>query len=169
MSTGEVLADSFDRVRDSVEAATAGLDPEQLTRRLDPDANTIAWLVWHLTRIQDDHLLGAAGIDQVWRTQGWAERFALGFETDDNGYGHTSEQVAAVRPRSADLLVGYHNAVHQQTRAFVEHLGPSDLDRVVDRNWDPPVTLGVRVVSVLSDTLQHAGQAAFIRGVIERS
>lgn len=166
MTPGELLVDAFDRIRDAVTESVDGLSTEQLTQRIDDQANSIAWLVWHLTRIQDDHVADAAQIGQVWQSQGWVDRFELPFDASATGYGHGSEEVAAVRPASASLLVGYHNAVHDQTVGYVKDLDPADLDRIVDDKWTPPVTLGVRLVSVISDDLQHAGQAAFIRGVI---
>jgi hypothetical protein len=95
------------------------------------------------------------------------ERFDLPFTAAATGYGQTSEDVAAVHAGS-DLLLGYHDAVHEATLAFVRGLGDADLDRVVDTNWNPPVTLGVRLVSVISDDLQHAGQAAYARGLVDR-
>ena len=67
-----------------------------------------------------------------------------------------------------DLLLGYFEAVHQRTLSYVRGLSDGDLTRVVDTSWDPPVTLAVRLVSVLSDDLQHAGQAAFLRGILKR-
>lgn len=168
MSTRDLLVDAFDRIGDLVTRTTDGLSADQLAYRIDARANTIAWLIWHLTRIQDDHVAGAAGVEQVWHEQGWMDRFGLPFDAAATGYGQTSDEVAAVRPESAGLLVGYHDAVRQQTRSFLERLDDSDLDRVVDERWDPPVTLAVRFVSVISDNLQHAGQAALIRGIIER-
>lgn len=169
MTSADLLVDAFDRVRDVVHAAVDSLTPEQLAFRVDPDANSIAWLVWHLTRVQDDHVSDVAGTDQVWTSRGWAERFALPFEEKAIGYGHSSSEVAAVRVDSAELLTGYYDAVHEQTIRFVERLTDAELPRVVDERWDPPVTLGVRLVSVISDDLQHAGQAAFVRGIIERA
>jgi hypothetical protein len=145
-----------------------GLTAEQLAFRVDPGANSIAWLVWHLTRIQDDHVADAAQAEQVWTSQGWVERFGLPLDPLATGYGHRAADVAAVRVASGELLVGYHDAVHQQTTRYVEGLGDADLARIVDRSWDPPVSLGVRLVSVLADDLQHAGQAAFVRGVVQR-
>ncbi len=47
-------------------------------------------------------------------------------------------------------------------------LQPADLDVVVDERWDPPVTLGVRLVSVVNEVNQHVGQAAYVRGLLER-
>ena len=96
------------------------------------------------------------------------ERFGLPFHPRDTGYGHRADEVAAVRVESGELLVGYHDAVHQQTTRLVQGLDEADLDRIVDRSWDPPVSLGVRLVSVIADDLQHAGQAAFVRGILQR-
>ena len=168
MTSAELLVDAFERIRDDVHGAVGGLAPEQLAVRLDPDANSIAWLVWHLTRIQDDHVAAAAHVEQVWTSAGWIERFALPFEPWATGYAHSSADVAAVTVDSGDLLLEYHDAVHAQTIRFVQGITDADLDRVVDDSWDPPVTLGVRLVSVINDNDQHAGQAAFVRGVLQR-
>jgi hypothetical protein len=167
MDIADLLVDAFGRVREAVHGAVTGLTEEQLAARLDLEANSIAWLVWHLTRIQDDHVADVAGTEQAWMAEGWADRFGLPFPQAETGYGHSSAQVAAVRV-SADLLVGYHEAVFGHTVKYVRGLGEADLDRVVDEHWDPPVTLGVRLVSVVDDDLEHAGQAAFVRGVLER-
>jgi uncharacterized damage-inducible protein DinB len=141
------------------------LSPEQLAARVD-GANSIAWLVWHLTRIQDDHVAAVAGRPQRWTADGWFDRFTLPFDPRATGYGHTSEEVDAVRVASGDLLAAYYDAVHDQTIAYVEGLADADLDTVVDESWDPTVTLGVRLVSVISDDLQHVGQAAILRGIV---
>ncbi len=167
MKAIDLLVDGFGRVRDVVHGAVRGLTQSQLQLRLDPDANTIAWLVWHLTRVQDDHVADVAGTEQVWHSGGWAERFDLPFARHATGYGHSARDVAAVRA-SAQLLLDYHDAVYSQTISFVQRPSDEDLSRVVDPRWDPPVTLAVRLVSVISDDLQHAGQAAFIRGVVTR-
>jgi hypothetical protein len=169
MSSAQLLTDAFDRIRGVVHGVVRGLTPEQLAFRVDDGANSIAWQVWHLTRVQDDHVADVAGIAQAWMSDGWADRFGLPFDPVDTGYGHSGDEVAAVRVNSGDLLTGYHDAVHAQTVAYVKTLTDDDLARVVDRSWDPPVTLGVRLISVISDDLQHAGQAAFVRGVIQRS
>ena len=168
MNSAELLVDAFGRIRGVVHRVVDGLTAEQLAMRVDPEANSIAWLVWHLTRIQDDHLADAFQTGQVWTSQGWVERFGLPFDPTDTGYGHRAADVAAVRVASGELLVGYHDAVHQQTTRLLEGLDPADLDRIVDRSWDPPVSLGVRLVSVVADDLQHAGQAAFVRGLLQR-
>ncbi|MFD1146486.1 mycothiol transferase [Saccharothrix hoggarensis] len=161
----DVLLDGFQRISQSVERVLDGLTPEHLTHRVGGTANPIAWLVWHLTRVQDDHVGDVAGTEQVWTADHWAKRFALPLPTDDTGYGHDSDQVAAVTA-PADLLLDYHRAVHDRTAAYVRALSAEDLTRVVDESWDPPVTLAVRLLSVIEDDLQHVGQAAFVRGVL---
>ncbi len=166
MTTAELLADAFGRIREVVHHAADGLTAEQLAFRPQPDANSIAWLIWHLTRIQDDHIADVAGTEQVWTAGGWAERFGLPFDDTQTGWGQNAEAVGAVRVRTAELLTGYHDAVHNASLAVVRTVTDADLDRVVDERWDPPVTLGVRLVSVLADDLQHAGQAAYLRGLI---
>jgi hypothetical protein len=168
MTSAELLVDSFGRIREVVHRVVDGLSPEQLVFRVDPEANSIAWLLWHLTRIQDDHLADAFQAEQVWTTQGWVERFGLPFDPRDTGYGHQADDVAAVQVDSGELLVGYHDAVHSQTTGYVSRLTDADLGRTVDRSWDPPVTLGVRLVSVIADDLQHTGQAALVRGILQR-
>jgi uncharacterized damage-inducible protein DinB len=168
MTSAELLVDMFERIREDVHGAVRGLTPDQIALRIDADANSIAWLVWHLTRIQDDHVAAAARVEQVWTSAGWIERFGLPFEPWATGYAHSSADVAAVTVDSGDVLLDYHDAVHAQTIRFVEGITDADLDRIVDEAWDPPVTLGVRLVSVINDNTEHAGQAAFVRGIVLR-
>jgi|SRR5690349_4446446 uncharacterized damage-inducible protein DinB len=166
MKTAELLADALGRVPEVVHEVAAGLTPEQLAWRPQPTANSICWLIWHLTRVQDDHIAEVAGAEQVWTAGGWADRFALPLDKSATGWGHTPDEVGAVRVESGDLLTGYHDAVFEQSLRFIEGLTDRDLDRIVDDRWDPPVSLGVRLVSVIDDDAQHAGQAAYLRGLI---
>jgi hypothetical protein len=162
-----VLRDGFGRLPGLVHGVVEGLSVEELAVRLDAESNAIAWLVWHLTRIQDDHIADAGSSEQVWISDGWIERFGLPFDPSATGYGQSNEEVGAVRVESS-LLAGYFDAVYARSTRFIDGLDDADLDRIVDTRFDPPVTLGVRLVSVLSDDLQHAGQAAFIRGIVLR-
>lgn len=168
MSSADILKDAFDRIRETVHEAVDGLGPDELTYRVDDGANSIAWLVWHLTRVQDDHIADVAGLPQVWTAKNWVDRFDLPFAPDATGYGDGADEVSAVRVKSGELLTGYHDEVYQQTIDYLRTVTDDDLPRIVDTRWDPPVTLGVRLVSVVSDDLQHAGQAAFLRGVLLR-
>ncbi len=167
-TTSELLQDGFERIAGSVHAVLDGLDADTLAVQVEPGTNSIAWLVWHLTRVQDDHVAGAAGTEQVWTARGWHHRFGLPFEASAIGYGFSAADMARVRDVDAGQLAGYYDDVHAATVDYLATLADADLDRVVDENWDPPVTLAVRLVSVLNDDLQHAGQAALVRGVLER-
>jgi hypothetical protein len=166
MSVSELLADGFGRIREVVHEVLDGLSIDDLAFRADAQANSIGWLVWHLTRVQDDHVAAAFGLQQVW-PEGWQQRAALPYLPMEIGYGQDPAVVPAVR-LPAEFLAGYHDATYAQTISVVRGLRDSDLPKVVDRGFTPPVTLSVRLVSVLSDDLQHAGQAALIRGLIER-
>ncbi|MFF2200246.1 DinB family protein [Streptomyces sp. NPDC058145] len=165
MHAKDILIDGYGRIQEEVHAALEGLGPDELHFRPAPGANSAAWLVWHLTRVQDDHVADAFGLDQVWLSQDWEKRFGLDLPRHDTGYGHGPEKVAKVRVESAGLLTGYYDAVHEQTLGALRGLAAKDLERIVDERWDPPVTLGARLVSVLSDDLQHVGQAAYLRGL----
>lgn len=165
MTPADLLIDSFGRVLEDGLAVLDGLSAKELAHRPGTDSNSIAWLIWHLTRVQDDHVAEVAGLEQVWTAQGFCERFGLPLEESDIGYGHTPAQVAVVRA-DADLLASYLRAVHEQTVGWLPGVAAEDLDRVVDERWDPPVTLGVRLVSVVNDDTQHVGQAAYLRGLL---
>jgi uncharacterized damage-inducible protein DinB len=168
MASSEVLIDAIDRIQQVVHRVIKGASTELLTYRPDADANSVAWLIWHLTRVQDDHVADAFGTQQVWTSGGWANRFALPFDDAATGYGQSSDDVAAVGV-GADLLGGYHDAVHDRTVELLKTVTDDDLARVVDESWNPPVTLGVRLVSLIADDLQHVGQASYVRGLAERA
>ena len=164
----ELLTEAFDRIREIVHIELEDATAEVLTFRADPKANTVAWLVWHLTRVQDDHIAELAGEEQVWTADGWADRFDLPFDAAATGYGHSAAEAAVIRTE-ATLLMGYYDAVHTRTIAYLRTLTDPDFARIVDTSWNPPVTLAVRLVSILSDDLQHAGQASYVRGLAERA
>ncbi|WP_104181277.1 DUF664 domain-containing protein [Arthrobacter sp. B0490] len=166
MTPADVLAEAYSRLPDLVRDAVDGLDADQLALRPGGSGNPIVWLVWHLARVEDSHFAEAFGHDQLWLTRGYADRWELPLDRDDTGYGHSSDQVDAVRVGSVQQLLDYFDAVHGLAQDLVAGLDDEDLSRVVDERWDPPVTLLVRLVSVIDDAVQHAGQAAYARGIV---
>jgi len=166
VDVASLLVELYGRIPPLAHSAVEGVEMDRLTEPPAPGTNTIAWLVWHLARVQDHHVAELLGSEQRWVDGDWAGRFGKDPDPSDTGYGHTAEQAAAVRPQSADALLEYLGAVHARTLAMLEGLVADDLDRIVDRRWDPPVTLGVRLVSIADDCLQHAGQAAYVRGLL---
>lgn len=162
----DLLRDAFTRLIEHVDAITDGIDDGVLTYRPTPEANTVAWLLWHSARVQDAQVADVAGVEQAWTAGGWVDTFGLDLPREDTGYGHSADDVAKVQA-TAQNLVGYYRAVHELTLAYVARLDADELERVIDENWDPPVTVGVRLVSVIDDCAQHLGQAAYVRGIVE--
>lgn len=160
----ELLRDAFTRLIEHVDTLTDGLPDEVSFYRPTPAANSIAWLIWHSARITDAQMADIAGIDQVWFTGGWADRFTLDLPRDAHGYGHTADDVGRVRA-PAGLLAGYYHAVHRMTLSYIAGIDVAELARVVDANWTPPVTASVRLVSIIDDCAQHLGQAAYLKGI----
>ena len=167
MHASDLLTDAVQRVRELVHETAHGLDTDELARRPDDRGNSIGWLLWHLTRIQDDHVAAMSDEQQLWITGDHAT--ALGFEPDpgDHGYGQTPAQAAAVRISDPARLLEYHDAVAARSVERLATTSDGDLDRVVDDSYDPPVTAGVRWVSLVSDCIQHVGQAAYARGLLD--
>lgn len=166
MDVSGLLLDLYGRVGPVAREAVEGLDAEQLHRQPGKGANTIGWLVWHLARVEDAQIAELLERPQVWEEGEWAARFGLEPDPSNHGYGHSEQEMLAVRPVSSEALLEYLDAVEARTTSMLSELEPGDLDRVVDRNWDPPVTLGVRLISVADDCLQHAGQACYARGLM---
>ncbi|MGH9021929.1 MAG: mycothiol transferase, partial [Acidimicrobiia bacterium] len=165
MDIAPLLLELYGRISPLAREAIDGIDLDRLTEAPAPGANTVAWLLWHLARVQDDHVAELLGSDQIWAGGDWARRFGVDPDPSNTGYGHSAEDAAAIRPESSGVLLEYLDVVWDRTRAMLENLVPADLDRIVDQRWDPPVTLGVRLVSIADDSLQHAGQAAYLRGL----
>ena len=163
----ELLRDAFTRLIEHVDDITDGLTDQESTYRPSPNANSIAWLLWHSARVQDVQVADVAGVQQVWTRDGWVGRFGLDLPADDTGYGHSPEDVAKVQA-PADLLAGYYHAVHKLTLEYIASVTGEELARVVDTNWDPPVTASARLVSVIDDCAQHLGQAAYVLGIAHR-
>lgn len=166
MDVAVLLLELFGRIPPLAREVVDAVSTERLTESLVPGANSIAWLVWHTARVQDCHVSELLDGDQVWVEGDWAAGFGLTADPYNSGYGNTAEEMQAVRPVTPGVLLDYLDAVDRRTRAFLEGLSAADLDRVVDRNWDPAVTMGVRLVSIADDSLQHLGQAAYVAGVL---
>ncbi len=167
MDVAALLLEFYGRIPPLARDAVDGLDLATLTKSPSPGRNTIAWLIWHSARVQDHHVAELLDADQIWIGDDWARRFGLDPDPSNTGYGHAAPDVVAVRPERPEVLVEYLDAVDRRTRTLLERVTPAELDRIVDRRWDPPVTLGVRLVSIADDCVQHLGQAAYLRGLLE--
>ena len=164
MDVRGLLTEGFGRITELYADLVADLDETTLHERPGGTGNPIGWLLWHLARAQDDHVAALADEPQVWEQ--WQGRFGLPNGTDDIGYGHTSEQVDALRIDDPALLGEYHHEVTLATARYLQTVDEAELEREVDQRWDPPVTAGVRLVSIQGDCLQHLGQAAYVKGLL---
>ncbi len=167
MDCKDLVVDGLSRVEESLHMTLDGLTAEQLAFRPAEHANSIGWLAWHLSRVEDDHVADLAGTSQAWIADGWHARFNRPADQHDTGFGHAPQDVARLRPESSQVLLDYYAAVHQRSIAYLSQLSCEAMQRVIDTRWDPPVTVGVRLISVVNDATQHVGQMAYIRGLIE--
>ena len=168
MNVSEVYLELHGRISPLIRATVDGLDTATLTLAPKPGTNPVGWLVWHLTRVQDHHVSEVLDQPQLWVSDDWSARFGLTPDPWNLGFGHQTPDIATVKPESAQALIDYYDAVYARTRPILEGLTPEALSEVVDDRWDPPVTLGVRLISVADDSLQHVGQAAYVRGLVEQ-
>jgi hypothetical protein len=168
MDTRAVLMDAVERIGQGVHRLLEETDRQVLMYRADDEANSIAWLVWHLTRGQDSQIADVYSREQVWTAEGWVDRFGLPFSRAATGYGHSSQEVATVDV-SAQLLSEYYVATQKVTLAQIAATSDADLDRVIDTRWDPPVTVGVRLISIIDDDVKHLGQAEYVKGLARRA
>ena len=168
MEGTKLLADALGRIKGGLERALTGVSLEELHRLPQSDCNSIAWLAWHLTRVQDDHISSLASREQAWTDEGWHTRFGLEPDPSNVGWGHTPEQVAAFRSPDAQTLLDYHAAVMKRSTGYLATLGPADLGRVLNEpQWATSVTVGVRLVSVVNDGTEHMGQINYLRGLFQ--
>lgn len=168
MEPKDVVCDGLDRIRQILRRSLTGLTLEEVHRQPSQDTNSIAWLVWHLTRVQDNGVSGLFDAEQAWIVDGWHAQFQMAPDPDNEGFGHTPAQVAALRTPSVQTLLDFHEAVSARSKAFVSQLTPAGFDRTLNEpEYQPLPTVGVRLVSLLSDNLQHAGQVAYLRGLFQ--
>lgn len=165
MDSIEVLRDATDRPGQALAMFVDRLDPVLLNAHRGEHPNSIAWLLWHAARQMDVQLAHLAATDQVWAEQGFRERFALPKVGDTIGYGHSPEQARQIRVDDAGLLVDYLRATSSAMQDYLGTLGTGDLDTVVDDSYDPPVTIGVRLISIIDDAVAHVAQAAYVTGM----
>ena len=168
MKWQRLLIDGYGRILEEVGRALNGLSQEDLNWQPHPDCNSMGWLAWHLTRVQDGQIADLAGEEQVYIKDGWYSRFKRAADPEDVGFGHSSEQVAAFRSPDIDTVLDYHRTVLERTTSYINSLSDVDLDRELNEPWFQPLpTVGVRLISIMSDSLQHAGQIAYVRGLLK--
>lgn len=166
MNSIEILTDLAQRPVDAAKRLPA-LTAEQLNSHPGDHPNSIAWLLWHSGREVDVQLSDLTGDEQMWEQ--FREGFGLGESGDAVGLGHTPEQAAGIKVDDQQLLVDYVEATLSALGRYVGELSETDLSEVIDENWTPPVTRGVRLASIIDDAAVHVGQAAYAAGALNHS
>ncbi len=168
MDWQELLTDGYDRILQGLETALDGLTQGDLKQQPHPDCNSMGWLAWHLTRVQDHHIADLIGEKQLWVKDGWHARFNRAPDASDTGFRYSSEDVAEFEAPDVETLLEYHSAVLERSKGYIATLSAGDLDQELNEPWFQPLpTVGVRLVSVMSDGLQHVGQIAYTRGLLK--
>ncbi len=166
MECKDLLTDGYGRILGILERTLKELTEDDLNWQPQPDSNSIGWLTWHLTRSQDGTVAALMGEEQLWTKDGWHAKFNRPSDPKDRGFGNSPEQVAAFKSPDIETLLSYHRAVLERSKSYFLTLSNSDLDRELgDIQSQPVPTVGVRLISVLADSLQHAGQMAYVRGL----
>lgn len=168
MKWQELLIDGYGRVLELLEPALKDLSREDLDRQPHPDCNSIGWIAWHLTRGQDAQIASLRNGEQVWLKNKWYEKFHRAADTEDTGFGHSAEDVAAFKSPDPEVLLDYYRATLEQSKKYLAALTLADLDSKLDESlYQPPPTVGVRVISIMADCLQHSGEIAYLRGLLK--
>jgi len=165
MEWQQLIIDTYERISQVLEKALDGLTVDELNQQLHPDCNSMGWLTWHLTRGQDRAIADLMCEEQLWVKDKWHARFNRPPDPPDTGFGHSLEDLAAFKSPDVQTLLAYHHAVLERTKHYISNLSGTDLDRELDHPRFP--TVGVRLVAVISDNLQHAGQVAYVHGLLK--
>jgi len=166
MTWQDVLIDGYKRIPGSVEHVAKGLKQADLDWRPAKDANSIGWTLWHATRGEDAQISDLMGEKQLWIADGWHKKFDRPADPGDTGFGHKPKQLAAFKSPPASVLIGYQKAVTKRSIKYLKSLKSSDLARELNEPWFQPLpTVGVRLMSILEDSVLHGGEASYIRGL----
>ncbi|HEY7166615.1 MAG TPA: DinB family protein [Candidatus Binatia bacterium] len=167
MESAGLVLDALGRVREMVREALKDLSADEL---LAPPKPHIAWLTWHIARVQDANFSGLIAKPQLWISGGWHARFRMPPDPKDYGSGHrqTPAQVDAFTVTDKGLLLGYHDAVFARTKEYLSTVTNADLNRVLNEpQYQPLPTLSIRLASVINCNTRHAGQIEYLRGLVK--
>lgn len=168
MELSDILSAGYGNVLRALGYTLEGLNEDDLNWQPKPDSNSIGWLVWHLTRWQDVMVSSFMGEEQIWIKDKWYQKFGRPADDKDHGLGHKPEDLAGFKSPDAETLLGYHKAALERSNRYFATVTTADLDKVFEGTpFKPPPTVGMMLMGTLSDGLQHAGQASYVRGLRE--
>ncbi|MFC2060072.1 DinB family protein [Chloroflexota bacterium] len=165
MECWQLIVDTYERSSQALERALEGLTQDDLNQQPNPDSNSMGWIVWHLTRIQDRAIADLTGEEQLWIKDTWHSKFNRPADPQDVGVRHMPEDLAAFKSPDVQTLLAYHQAVLQVSKRYISNLSQTDLDRWLGH--PRYATVGARLVVLISENLQHAGQVAYVHGLLK--
>jgi len=165
MEFQQLLVGVFEQASQTLEKALDGLTQDELNYLPNPDCNSIAWLTWHLTRVQDSAISSLMGREQCWIADKWYSKFGRNPDPNDRGVGHSSEDVSNFKSPDSKTLLDYYCAVFKHTKEYISKLSTAELGREIDNPRSPLV--GLRIAAITHDNLQHVGQIAYLRGMLK--
>lgn len=165
----EIIMDIFDRIAAQLAQVLEGLTPEELNRQPSTGANTIGWMAWHLTRSHDRNMSELMKMEQLWISEGWYKRFNRAPDPSETGWGHTIDEMKNFGAPDSMTIMKYHRSVLERIKDYIGN----DLTEAVleDESYSPTFRRSSpvyrRITGVINDGLQHVGQAAYVRGLIQ--
>ena len=168
MEWQQLIIDFFVRISQELERVVSGLTIEDLNQQPNPDCNSIGWLAWHLTRSHDRNLSELARKQQLWVKDKWHAKFNRAPDPTDTGFNHSPDDVRAFRSPDGKTILEYHNAVLELAKQYIDNnLSENDLKRrVKSPTLKNVATVRRRLLGIISEGLQHVGQAAYVRGLL---
>ena len=169
MKWQQLITDIYERILQELEHALDGLTVDDLNQQPCPDCNSIGWLTWHLTRVQDMISADLLGEGQLWTKDNWYAKFNRTFDPMDAGIGHSIADVVAFRAPDASTLLEYHRAVLEQSKRYItSKLSEAELNREFDNPIFSTITnVRTMLMRLINDNMQHLGQVAYVRGMLK--
>jgi hypothetical protein len=166
MELHEMLAVGYSGILRTLDYTLKGLTKEDINWQPKPDCNSIGWMVWHPIRFQDMQISEFMGEEQLWIKDGWYKKWGRKADPKESGGGMTPEDLTKFKSPGAATVLAYAKAVVERSQKYFPTLKKADLDKILKGGPHKPYpTVGMMLMIILSDSLQHAGQAGYVRGL----
>ena len=166
MSSTESVVSTLQRNWDMIDAALDGLDDATISHIPMNQCNSIAWILWHMSRVVDTFVNTRFRSEpQLWIADGWYERFGMGDDPEDRGVGWTTERVSSWQAPDRSVLIGYYQAVRAASDRYLSSATDAELAEMKVISPVPePRTVANALGQMVWDAVAHGGQIAYLRG-----
>lgn len=161
MDAKELLLRSLEESHGYLTKALNGLTQEEATWSPSPECNSIAFILWHMIRVEDFFVNRVIQHEkELYETKKWQEKLG----TPAKAYGYTVEELKAWPAPKLEILREYANSVQENTLAFLNSI-PNERLSEVPRPDRSPDSIGVMLEHLITEIALHVGQIAYLRGV----